>query len=251
MERYLWFVMILGGVVDLMLLTGANVLAGYPHKGGRLFYGGLLGGVYAAASATAQLYFLGKWYWRIVFIGLTCLVAFGMNRAAVRKSALYVLLRLALDGISSGLERGGFWACGAGALGLCLICTVGFRDAGGKRYVPVEVFHKGKRFCLTALRDTGNSLRDPVTGRSVMIVGPDLAEELTGLTQDQLRTPTKSILSLPGGRLIPYKTIADPCGLLLALPVPDVRIGAWRGNCLLAFAPEQLGNGEFEALTGG
>ena len=73
-----------------------------------------------------------------------------------------------------------------------------------------------------------------------------------GLTQEQLRTPAKSIFFLPGGRLIPYKTITDPGGLLLALPVPEVRIGSWKGNCLVAFAPEGLGNGtDYEALTGG
>lgn len=251
MESYLWFVLILGGVVDLLLLTGACVLSGYPPDNRKLIPGGLLGGLYAAASATAQLYFLGNWYWRIVFMGLVCLVGFGMERVALRKSALYILLRLALDGIGAGLDHGGLWACGAGALGLCLVCTLGFRGGGGKQYVPVELRHGGKCFRLTALRDTGNSLRDPMTGHSVMVVGPEVAEKLTGLTPEQLRTPAKSIFFLPGGRLIPCKTVTDADGLLLALPVPDVRIGSWRGNCLVAFAPELLGNGEFEALTGG
>ena len=184
-------------------------------------------------------------------MGLVCMVGFGMHRSSVRKGALYVLLRLALDGISVGVDRGGFWIMGAGALGLCLFCSIGFRGGWGKRYVPVEMRHGDRLIRLTALYDTGHNLKDPVTGRSVMVVGPEVAEKIAGLTRDQLRTPTKTILSLPGSRLIPFKTISDSGGLLLALPVPDVKIGSWKGSCLVAFAPERLGNGEFEALTGG
>lgn len=251
MEAYLWFVILLGAVVDMLLLTGACVLAGFPPDSRRLVPGGLLGGLYAGAAATPQLYFLGNWYWHLIFMGLVCMVGFGLYRATIRKSALYILLRLALDGIGAGVDRVGLWALGAGALGLCLVCTVGFRDGLGKRYIPVQLQYGGRQIKITALHDTGNSLRDPVTGRSVLVVGPEQARQLTGLTQEQLRVPTKSIFSLPGGRLIPYKTISNPGGLLLALPIPEVRIGNWKGNCLVAFAPERLGNGEYEALTGG
>lgn len=251
MEAYLWFVIILGGVVDLLLLTGACALSGYTPDVRRLIPAGLFGGLYAGAAATGQLYFLGNWYWRMVFMVLVCLIGYGMNRSAIRRGALYVLLRLALDGIGAGLEQGGHWALGAWALVLCLICSVGFRGGMGKRYVPVELHHGGKHIRLTALCDTGNMLRDPLTGRSVMVVGPELAAELAGLTPEQLRAPAQSIRAVPGGRLIPYRTVSDPGGLLLAMPVPEVRIGSWKGCCLVAFAPERLGNGEFEALTGG
>ena len=251
MESFLWFVMILNAVVDLLLLSCAGVLSGYPPDSRRLLPGGLLGGIYAGAAATAQLNFLGNWYWRLIFMCLICLTGFGMERSSLRKSALYVLLRLALDGIGAGMHRGGIWSLGAGALGLCFLCTIGFRSGVSKRYVPVELQYKGRSIRLTALRDTGNSLYDPLTGRSVLVVGPDLATELTGLTREDLRSPAKSIFLLPGGRLIPFKTISDPAGLLLALPIPEVRIGSWKGKCLVAFAPERVGNGEFEALTGG
>lgn len=251
MEAYIWFVILLNSVVDLLLLTGACVLAGYSPEKHRLIPAGVLGGLYTGAAATGQLYFLGNWYWRLVFMGLVCMAGYGLHRATLRKGALYILLRLALDGIGAGMDQGGYWALGTGALGLCVVCCVGFRGGFGKRYVPVEVRHNGKCIHLTALYDTGNTLKDPLTGRSVMVVGPELAAELAGLTPQQLRTPAQTIFSLPGGRLIPYRTISNSGGLLLALPLPDVRIGSWRGKCLVAFAPEQLGNGEFQALTGG
>lgn len=251
MEQYLWFVILLGFLVDTLLLAGAGALAGLPPDWKRVIPGGLLGGLYAGAAATAQLYFLGNWYWRAVFMGLVCMVGFGMEVGTVKKGALYVLLRLALDGIGAGIAQGGEWLMGVGAAGLCLMCSIGFRGGFGIRYVPVELRHGDLRFRFKALFDTGHSLRDPLTGRSVMVVGPEIAQKMTGLTPEQLRMPAKSILSLPGGRLIPFKTISQSGGLLLALPVPDVQIGNWRGSCLVAFAPERLGNGEFEALTGG
>lgn len=251
METYLWFVIVLGGAVDMLLLTGACALSGFPVERKRLLPAGVVGGLHAGAAATGQLYFLGNWYWRLVFMVLVCMVGFGLDRSTLRKGALYILLRLALDGVGMGVTQGGQWALGAGALGLCVICCVGFRGGFGKRYVPVEFTHKGKRISLTALYDTGNSLKDPLTGQSVMVVGPELAAELAGLTPQQLRTPSQSIRMLPGGRLIPYKTISNPGGMLLAMSVPDVRIGSWRGKCLLAFAPERFGSVDFQALTGG
>ena len=251
MQEYIWFVMLLSGSVDVLLLIGAGVLAGGFADKRRLLPAGALGGLYAGAAATAPLYFLGNWYWRLTFLILVCMVGFGLNRGALRRSLLYIMLRLALDGIGAGIGEGGLWTMGAGGVGLCLICAVTMKERRGKTLVPVELNHGGKNFRLTALKDTGNGLVDPLTGRGVMVVGPELAKELTGLTPEQLRTPARAIYQLPGSRLVPYRTVDNPGGLLLALPLSQVRIGSWKGSCLVAFAPERLGNGEFEALTGG
>ena len=62
-----------------------------------------------------------------------------------------------------------------GAAGLGLSCLV-----LGKRhqYIPVELTCSGQTVTLTALRDTGNTLRDPITGRQVLIVDADIAKKL-------------------------------------------------------------------------
>ena len=102
---------------------------------------------------------------------------------------------------------------------------------------------------LTALRDTGNSLRDPITGKPVLIVGADIAEKLTGLSPAALRDPVRTMGSLPGLRLIPYRTVGNT-GFLLALRIPSVKIGNRQGSALVAFSPHILGSG-YQALTGG
>ena len=107
---------------------------------------------------------------------------------------------------------------------------------------------------LTALQDTGNSLIDPLTGRSVLVVGADVAKKLLGLTREQLSMPAEAIVSagVPGLRLIPYRTVGQAGGMLLGLRLQDVKIGHWKGSSLVAFAPEGLSEeGAYQALTGG
>ena len=57
--------------------------------------------------------------------------------------------------------------------------------------------------------------------------------------------------TLPGLRLIPYKTVGGS-GLLLGLWLQDVKIGSSQGSSLVAFSPEIFSaEGMYQALTGG
>jgi stage II sporulation protein GA (sporulation sigma-E factor processing peptidase) len=96
---------------------------------------------------------------------------------------------------------------------------------GFQQIVQVELTYGGQTVKLNALRDTGNTLRDPVTGKSVLVVGADIADRLTGLSRRQLSEPVETISEIPGMRLIPYRAVGQPSGLLLALPVRKSKIG--------------------------
>ena len=53
-------------------------------------------------------------------------------------------------------------------------------------------------------------------------------------------------------RLIPYRTVGQQGAMLLAMRLRDVKIGSWRGNALVAFAPECFGKGDgYQILVGG
>jgi stage II sporulation protein GA (sporulation sigma-E factor processing peptidase) len=136
---------------------------------------------------------------------------------------------------------------------LSAVIIVMFYFKGGKGgLVPVQLKHQGKTMTLMALRDTGNMLRDPVSGKPVLVVSPDVAQDLLGLTHEQLRKPIESIGALPGLRLIPYKTIGQHGAMMLGMRLQEVRIGLRKGNGLVAFAPERIGSGgAYKALTGG
>ena len=255
MGIYLDFVMVLNFLVDYLLLLGTNRLAGFPPGWGKAAAAALLGSVYAAACLLPGLSFLGNTLWRTVCLALMAGIAFGWNRSAVRRGAVFVLLTMALGGIAVGLRQTGFGMLAASALGLWGLCRVSFRGSLGQReYIPVELTWKERKMRLTALRDTGNQLRDPITGEQVLVAGADVAQELLGLTAQQLRDPAELLGSgaLPGVRLIPYRAVGQRGSLLPALRFRGAKIGNLRTDPLVAFAPEALTAGKaYQMLTGG
>ena len=253
MTVYLDVILALNFLVDFLLLMGTNRLCGYPPFPGRAALAAALGGVYGCACLLPGFYFLGNTLWRTVSLALMSVIAFGAQKSAVRRGVVFVLLSMALGGVALGFGSGSVGSLIAAAFGVFFMCAFGFRSTlGVENYVPVELCYQNKRICLTALRDTGNTLRDPVTGRPVLVVGADTAQLLTGLSKQQLQKPVESISAVPGLRLIPYRAVGNDSGMLLALKIPQVKIGAWQGSSLVAYAPEGLSmQGEYQALTGG
>ena len=252
MTVYLDGVILLNFLIDLLLLIGAGRLCGHPVKLRRALLGAALGGVYAGVCLLPGFYFLGNILWRSVSLAAMAVLSYGLSKSALRRGLVFAFLTLALGGAVLGIGRGGAVGilCAAGVL--CLLCCFGFRGhIGGMAYVPVELSYGEKRMRLTALQDTGNTLRDPVTGKDVLVIGADVAGELTGLTREQLRSPVESIGALPGLRLIPYSSVGSS-SFLLAMRLQNVKIGTWQGNTLVAFAPDIFrSEGAYQALTGG
>lgn len=255
MTVYVDLVAILNFLVDFLLLLGTNRLCGYPPGWGRAALGAGIGGVYGGLCMVPGFRFLGNTLWRVVCLGIIAWIAFGFHRSALRRGIIFFLLSMALGGITLSFGDGSSGALVAAAAGVALMCALGFRgNVGSASYIPVELSYGGKRLYMTALHDTGNTLRDPVTGRPVLVVGAEIARQLTGLTSQQLRSPVEAVTTagIPGLRLIPYRAVGQSCGMLLAVKIPDVKIGKWKGSSLVAFAPEGLSaEGAYQALTGG
>lgn len=231
------------------------MLCGYPPRWRRIILSASLGGIYGGVCLLPSFGFLGGVIWRVVCLFLMAWIAYGASKSAVRRGTVFVLLSMALGGIAIGIGNGGFWALAGAAALVVLMCTVGFYGKiGSVSYVPVEVLYEGKKVKMTALCDTGNSLRDPLTGRSVLVIGAEIATQLTGLSPHQLKYPSEALLTagLPGLRLIPYSTVGQQNSLLLGMRMQDVRIGKWSGSTIVAFAPDKLSiDGAYQALTGG
>ncbi len=255
MTVYLDLAVLLNFVIDLMLLLGTNRLAGFPAAPGRSAGAAALGAVYGGACLLPGFFFLGNLLWRVVCMGLMGLIAFGWNRSAVMRTGLFVLLSMALGGLALAVGSGSFWAGILCAVGLWLLCAVGFGGKAGQReYMPLRICREDREVNLIALRDTGNTLCDPITGEQVLIIGPAAAAKLTGLTQQQLASPLETMASkpIPGLRIIPYRAVGRSGGMLLALRFRDVQVGKKRMDALVAFAPEGLETGGcYQALTGG
>ncbi len=253
MAVYLDVLMLLNFLVDFLLLLGTNRLCGYPWGTKKAALSALLGGLYAGACMVPELSFLGNFLWRGVCLLIMSGIAFGFTKNALRRGTVFILLSMAMGGLAMVINSRGFWSLVISGGGVCLLCVLGFRNKlGSQSFVPVELTYGEKKVSLTALQDTGNTLRDPVTGADVLVVGADVAQKLTGLTRSQLRSPVEFLDAIPGLRLIPYRTVGQASGFLLALKMSEVKIGNRRGNLLVAFAPEGLHpEGAYQALTGG
>lgn len=255
MTVYIDLCILLNFLVDLLLLLGTNRLAGFPSSFSRLIPAALLGAFYSGLSLVPALFFLASPLWYLVFLCLMALIAFGFQKSAIRRGALFFLLSMALGGMALALQQSRLEILILEALGLLLLTGISFGNQPvGAQYLPITVHLPSGPVCFTALLDTGNQLRDPVSGASVMVVAPREAELLTGLDQTALMHPAETLLKHPGMglRLIPYCSVGQGCGMLLGCSFSSVQIGSHKGPALLAFAPEGLGSsGMYQALTGG
>ena len=255
MAVYLDLVVAINFVVDLLLLLGTNRLSGFPTGWKRTIPAAMLGGIYAGACMVPSFRFLGNALWRIVSLGLMGITAFGMNRSSLKRTGIFVLLSMAMGGVAIGMGRNDFGMLVLSAVIVWILCKMGFGNRiGGREYVPLIIQEGDVRLELTALRDTGNTLQDPITGEQVLIIGPEYARRLLGLTEKQLSSPMETMLSgqITGFRLIPYRAVGQPGSMMLAKRFSNVIIGNQKGSALVAFAPEQIGKGEvYQALAGG
>ena len=252
---FLDLVMLLNFLVDFLLLLGTNRLSGFPAAVGRCALAAAFGSLYAAGCLLPGFRFLGNLLWRCVSLCLMALIAFGLSRDAVKRGGVFLLLSLSLGGMALCFSRQNFGALALGAAGIWLLCRISFGDGPvGREYVPVTLTHRGKTVRFTALRDTGNTLRDPITGEPVLVVSSQIGRQLTGLTEAQLAAPLETLASrrMPGLRLVPYRAVGTAGGLMLAMRFPDAAIGSRKQSILVGFAPEGLGQtGMYQALTGG
>lgn len=246
-------VLFLNTMVDFLLLTAANRLTGCRWGWGRCALASVLGGIYAALCLLPAFERLGSPLGWLTAMGLLCVTAFGVSRNSLRRSLAFFLLSMAMGGMASAVGRGEtlpLMVCGGLLWGLC---TLGFGTAGGQTTHLLKLTLRDRTVSLLALEDTGNCLRDSITGEGVVIIGPEAACRLTGLTRDQLCMPLQTISQqcFPGLRLIPYHSIGA-AGFLLGLRIQDGELDGKKKSLLVALAPEGLGKGEgYQALTGG
>ena len=255
MQVYFWLTALLYFLVDYLLLMGANRLAGFPHMPVRCALAAGISGVYACLCLIPDVSFFDIFFWRFCFLTLTSLAAYGFTVTMLRRAVLFVLLRLAVGGIADGFSGGKFMGLIAAAAMVCLLCLLGFGGrAYGREYIPVELCYGGKKLRFLALRDTGNLLRDPISGQSVLVVDADAGETLLGLPPKQLADPVSAVASasVPGLRLLPYRSIGSSEGMLAAIRLPNTKIGNFKGSTVVAFAPQKLDSeGVYRGLTGG
>ena len=177
---YLDSVFLFNALLDYLLFLSTARLAGIPLRRRRYLLSGVLGGLYAAAVFLPGGGFLTETLVKAGVGLLLALIAFGRETHFLRLTLLTVAIACALAGtvLALGLlagqhipnARGIFYTNVNGktlllsASGVYLLLTVIFRAAAAHgirgECLPVTVCLLGQTVALTALLDTGNSLRD-------------------------------------------------------------------------------------------
>lgn len=255
MRDYLAVIILFHFMVNLLLILAANRLGGVRAQIIRFLIAAALGGLYGGFCMLPDFVFLGNALWRFVFLGIMGAIAYGCHIGSAHRCVMFIFLSMAFDGAVQGAGNGRVSSLLLGTAALCFLCAFGYdRSTRNQEFVEVELSAHGKKEKLIALRDTGNGLRDPVTGQSVLVADAKSAQTLFGLDKHQLSSPVETVAAgiVPGLRLIPYHTVGQASGMLVAIRLEQVRIGKWQGSSLVAFAPEGLGEDHtFRALTGG
>lgn len=252
MTVYLNLVVCLTFLVDGLLMLAANRLSGYPPGWKRVAIAAAVSSVYAGLCLMEPLQIIGGFFFRMLSLGVMSVIAFGWNLSAFRRGVVFLLLSMALSGVTRGMDGSGFVSILLAAVGIVILCRFGFRNPiGTQQYQPVELVWEGQKICLTAMVDTGNTLCDPVSGASVIVAGGDVAKKL-GIPWEWVENPIAGLGKLPGSRLIPYRSVGCAKGLLLGVRCEQVRLNGRKVSSVVAFAPERLGRAEaYQVLAGG
>ncbi len=160
----------------------------------------------------------------------------GVPRALRGRLALQCLaLSLSLSGamrLFNGIPLPG-WALLL-ILGGALPALAGrLRRHSGVRCAAVDILHGAGRVSLTALVDTGNLLRDPITGLPVIVVSRRAAQRLL--------PPAPSGELPPGTRLISVRTVAGPSLMPVFRPqlIHLLQDGIWRHvHAMVGLSPD-------------
>lgn len=281
---YIDSVFLLNALADYLLVYAAAQLAGARLRRLRFLLAALLGGAYAVAVFLPGMGALSLPPVKVAAGVLVALAAYGGEPRFLRLTLLFFLASCAFAGcvlalgLAAGrtvpMENGVFYtnvdakvlliSAAAAYLVLTVVFRASARRSGVEGFlIPVTVAFCGGRAALTALCDTGNTLRDPVTGQPVLVAS---AEKLGALwppefgpllTPQALRAPAQALERLAASgadaarfRLLPYSAVGVESGLLLAVRLDWAGVNGKRlERLLLALSPTSVGDG-CDALWG-
>ena len=263
-------------IIDYFLLLCSAKVCGVPLRRGRYVLAAALGAAWAVLTVLPGPAYFSSGPMKLALAGFMAVIAFGGERKLLRCFVVFLAVSAAFGGA--------VWAASmlAGnpfpgrlyipvslrvlvlsfALCYCAVSLV-FRRAAKKaeqELVGMTVGMQGRTTAFTALRDTGNSLFDPISGCAVAVAEasalipifpPEAAEAL--LSPDPSKA-VESLSALPGYesrfRLIPYSAVGTSYGLLAAFRPDFVEIGgAEQKGLLIALAPSHLSEGgEYSAI---
>lgn len=263
--------------MDFLCFFLASELLGSKLSIARTLLASAVGGIYANVALFISI---GGFFEILLDIGvcaLMCLIAFGRARSLLAHTAVYIAISAALGGFMTALfsllnraelPLSEVQADGISAWVLMLLAISGgavtlvgsrfFRRKSARRYTSVRISFAGREKTLSAYCDSGNLLRDPISGRPCVVADTDA---LRGTLPDGIikaaRSKNTELSAISDSfasriRLIPTRT-ATGDGLMLAVRVDRIAVGEGKDerevNALLALCELGKNNDGCEALV--
>ena len=259
---YIDEVFLLNIIIDYLLLLASAKLTGEVICRPRLALAAGLGGLYAAVLFLPGWGFLEQPPYKIALPVAMALIAFGNSRRLLRVSLVFLGVSAAFGGGVLALQL--FLGAPAvldlkttllAAVGCYLFITLIFRRGArhsGRELTTAELQLEDHCCRMMALVDTGNTLTDPITGKPVMVAEGEKLRPLFPKgacpTADELMDPIAALEQREGNRfcwrLVPYRAVGVPWGMLLAVKVDKEVVGKEDyGAILVALSPTPLSDG--------
>lgn len=249
-------------LIDYCVLLAAGRVCGVVLRRGRYALGALLGAAYAAGLVLPGLSWLGHPLMKLCLGVLMALIAFGGEAGLGRcTTAFFAVAALFGGGVYAASLLAGVdpmrgpaapltWRVFALSFAVCYAAvSLAFRRRmrrADRVIRPVVVSLGGREARLLGLRDSGNDLHDPVSGRAAAVADraalcPLLA--LPALPKD----PAAALEALNASedtrgrfRLLPYRAVGVS-GLLLAFRPDRTEVDGQAEDLLIALSPAPLG----------
>lgn len=266
-------------VINYILLLVTARLCAAPTPRLRLLGGAALGALYAVAVVLPYWAFLPLPIIKAAVGVMMVLISFGGQPRILRLTLVFFAVSAAFGGAvmaASMLSGNGFdgvlttvsFKILLIAFAVCyIVLTVVFKRAARHRgggVVSLKLRQGDRELSMRALRDTGNALTDPMTGKPVIVAGvndlkPLFPNNVLGaVTALRLKGAVKVMEELADlektmrFQLIPYSAVGVAGGMLLAFKPDEIIVdGKNKTGMLLALSPNSVSeSGTYTALLG-
>ena len=243
LENLLW---------DYLLLRGVCAVRSLPALRKRCASAAVLGALYAFLSLLPPLRWLCSPLAMIAVSGLMAVMAFGGERELFRSWGALLALAAAFGGsvLLWGRISGEGWCIrsrllgGVSLWGILLFCLRRMAEYRQAPTVRCRLTLSGRSTAFTALRDTGNALRDPISGKRVLIVEEALLTPLFPSALPKASAPERMLLLRPTPlgsrcRLVSCQSVGGE-SLLLCFRADEARIDGEETPLLVGIFPGKL-----------
>ncbi len=247
-------------VLDYLLLLLTAKLTGVPAKRISLFYSALLGAVFAigmflyAGGHVETLLLNCMAGWVMVSLSFSSVSA----KKRLRLCGVLLIQALGFSGVMSFLQMIGvgkievkngvpyiqieFWQIVLSAMGAYILFRACFKDQSlklEKQRVPLQVEIGEKRLSTLVLTDSGNLLREPLSGKPVVLLAPQMIAQLlpdeAALLLEHENWEAADLMPILVeqnivARLVPFSTMGERKGITLAVKPDNLTVGAGKAK---------------------